>query len=125
MEMPLSEIIDRMSIVKLKIERIGEPYLNKEFENLRNAIEEFKGKNKFPEEQFKNWFDNLYNINEKIWNLEFDIRRGKEGLLGLEEVGRRAIAIRDLNKKRVSIKNEIIERIGSGFKDIKINHASE
>jgi hypothetical protein len=55
-----------------------------------------------------------------MWTLEADLRKGKEGELGLEEVGRRAIAIRDLNKQRVTLKNSI-----SKFKDIKINHVSE
>jgi len=57
--------------------------------------------------------------------LESDIRGGKENLLGLEEVGRRAIMIRDLNKKRVALRNKIIEETGIGFKDVKVNHASE
>ena len=67
----------------------------------------------------------LYEVNGKIWDLEADIRKGKEGELGLEEVGRRAIEIRNLNKTRISIKNEITEVTGSGFKDVKVNHASE
>ena len=120
--MPLPEIIDRMSIVKLKIERIGEPHLKKELEEYKKAIKEFENKDIKIKEK---WFDELYEINRKIWDLEADIRKGKENLLGLEEVGRRAIAIRELNKKRIAIKNQIVEETGSGFKDVKMNHASE
>lgn len=56
----------------------------------------------------------------------FGIRysKGKENLLGLEEVGRRAILIRGKNKIRVGIKNEMVEKYEEGFKDIKMNHAS-
>ena len=57
--------------------------------------------------------------------MESDIRKGKEGELGLEEVGRRAILIRNLNRERVALKNKIIEETGIGFKDVKVNHASE
>jgi hypothetical protein len=45
-------------------------------------------------------------------------------VLGLEEVGRRAIAIRDYNAERIRIKNEIQERFGEGFTEFKANHAS-
>lgn len=122
MEVPPSEIIDRMTIVKLKIERIGEPHLKKEYEAYKKALKEFE---KRGIKIKKEWIKKLYEINKKIWDLEADIRKGKEGILGLEEVGRRALMIRDLNKKRVAIKNKISEETGIGFKDIKINHASE
>ena len=65
----------------------------------------------------------LYDINGQIWDLEADIRNGKEGLLGLEEVGRRALKIRDLNAERIRLKNEIAKEHG-GFVEYKHNHAS-
>ena len=121
MEMPLPEILDRFTIVKLKLERIKDNSIIPEYEAYKEAIESFKDKGfKIKQE----WINELYEYNRKIWDLEFDIRRGKEGELGLEEVGRRAIAIRELNKLRVGIKNKIAEETGSGFKDIKMNHAS-
>jgi len=122
MEMPLPEILDRLSILKLKIERIGEPHLQKELEEYEKALVEFKIKGMFIDE---NWIKDLYKLNGEIWDLESDIRKGKEGELGLEEVGRRAILIRGINNKRVAIKNKIVEETGHGFKDVKMNHASE
>ena len=121
MEMPLSEIIDRFTIVRLKVERIKDPALQKELATYAAAIQEYKHKGVVIDES---WITQLYDINGKIWDLEFDIRRGQEGKLGLEEVGRRAIAIRELNKQRVAIKNNIAEATGLGFKDVKMNHAS-
>jgi hypothetical protein len=72
----------------------------------------------------QDWIDRLYELNGRIWDLEFDIRRGRDGELGLEEIGRRAIAIRGINKERVGVKNEIVVATGRGFRDIKMNHAS-
>ena len=67
--------------------------------------------------------DALYEVNGAIWDLESDIRKGKEGELGLEEVGRRALKIRDLNAKRIQFKNDISERYGEDS-EVKGNHAS-
>lgn len=122
MEMPLSEILDRMSIIKLKIERIGEPHLKAEYEEYKNALIDYEKRGVKID---PNWMLELYEKNSQIWDLESDIRKGKEGEMGLEEVGRRAIAIREINKKRISIKNKIVKETGSGFKDVKMNHASE
>lgn len=66
----------------------------------------------------------LLAVNGEIWALEADIRQGKEGALGLEEVGRRALAIRDLNARRINIKNEITVHTGCGFPERKSDHAS-
>lgn len=122
MEMPLAEVIDRFVIVKLKTERIKTEDKKEEYEHYKKVLEDYKKQGINIKQE---WIDRLYEANGKIWDLEHDIRKGKEGLLGLEEVGRRAIQIREINKTRISIKNEIVEKTGSGFKDIKMNHASE
>ena len=121
MEQPLAEVIDRLTIVKLKMERIKTEDKTKEYEHYLKGIENFKKEGYNIKQE---WIDKLYEANAKIWDLEHDIRKGKDGELGLEEVGRRALQIRDINKIRISIKNEIVEATGSGFKDIKMNHAS-
>ena len=122
MEMPLPELLDRLVIVRLKAERIKEEEKEKELEFYMTELEEYRKKGFIIKDE---WLERLYDVNGKIWDLEADIRKGKEGELGLEEVGRRAILIRNLNKIRISIKNEITEVTGSGFKDVKVNHASQ
>ncbi len=122
MEIPIAELIDRYSIMRLKVERISDSYLNNELEALQHSIDRYKERGILV---MGEWIQKLYEINGKMWDLEHDIRKGKEGELGLEEVGRRALLIRDLNKQRISVKNEITDMTGSGFKDIKMNHASE
>ena len=122
MEMPLPELLDRLVIVRLKAERIGDKEKERELQFYMKELEDYKKKGFAIKDE---WLERLYNINGKIWDLEADIRKGKEGELGLSEVGKRAIEIRNLNKIRISIKNEITEVTGSGFKDIKVNHASQ
>ena len=117
---PLSDIIDRYSIVKLKTENLPE---NKECKKELKALEDEL--THYSNILVPNWIERLYTVNAKIWALEADIRQGKEGLLGLEEVGRRAIKIRDFNGERIKIKNEISKLSQIGFQEIKINHGSE
>jgi len=114
MEMSLGEIADRYSIIKLKSERTDVD-CKEEFDTLKN---ELNG------DEIYAYVDQLYEVNGRIWDLESDIRKGKEGELGLEEVGRRAIMIRDFNKERINIKNTINTIYKTGFIEKKINHAS-
>jgi hypothetical protein len=66
----------------------------------------------------------LFQTNEQIWMLEADIRSGVIPNSELEEIGRRAIKIRDLNKIRVQAKGEIDKMFGV-TPDRKVNHRSE
>jgi hypothetical protein len=116
MKMPISEIADRYSIAILKKERANADNSG-EISELNNEIK------KYP--NIDRYIEKLIEINGKIWDLESDIRKGKEKELGLEEVGRRAIEIRGFNKIRVGYKNEMVNLYGEGFEDIKMNHASE
>jgi len=75
-------------------------------------------------ESIADLIDRLCIANIKISILESDIRQGKENELGLEEVGRRALQIRDINRERVALKNALKEIFQDGFKDIKAKHRS-
>jgi hypothetical protein len=120
MKMPISEILDRYSIAILKKERAN---ANNEIEinDLMSEIENYLIKNN---DLISKYIEKFIIINGMIWDLESDIRQGKEMLLGLEEVGRRAIKIREYNKIRVGYKNDIVNFFGEGYTDIKINHVS-
>ena len=64
----------------------------------------------------------LYDVNRLIWDLEFDIRSGRD--TDLSYIGSKTLEIRNLNRVRIGIKNEIVELSRLGFKDIKMNHLS-
>jgi len=116
MKMPISEIADRYSIALLKKER-ADANNDVEIHTLHKELIQYTDAMSF--------VSKLKDINGKIWDLESDIRKGKEAELGLEEVGRRAIQIREFNKVRVGYKNEMVKIYMEGFEDIKMNHASE
>ena len=127
MEFSTAEINDKMSILRLKIERIGEPHLNKEYEECKNSLEIFKEKGVEIEQD---WFGKLYEVNGKIWDLDFEIRdladKEIEDIDKEESVriGKNALIIMDLMKERIRIKNVITEKTGFGFIEIKTDHAS-
>ena len=116
MKMSLGEIADRYSIVKLKSERT-EVDCAEELQALTEELNKVEG--------LAPYIQQLYEINGRVWDLESDIRKGKEGELGLEEVGRRAIMIRGINGERVAIKNMVNKIYKTGFLETKVNHASE
>jgi len=119
MEVPLSDMIDRYSILLLKKGRLPEDAkLTEEYARFASELGAYSD-----QKYIREHIDLLVAVNGKIWDLESDIRKGKEGTLGLEEVGRRALLIRDLNAERIRLKNRIAERWGE-FKEIKIDHAS-
>jgi hypothetical protein len=120
MKMPIGEILDRYSIAVLKKERANADN-DIELIDLLKEIEDYRQKDS---EFINHKINQLIEINGMIWDLESDIRKGREGELGLEEVGRRAIKIREFNKIRVGYKNDVVEVFGEGYKDIKMNQAS-
>lgn len=129
MKYPLDELLDKKSIIQLKIERIEDfedrERLKKEYTDYSKAIKEFISEGICSNKNIEEWNKSLYETNGKIWDLEANIRKGQIGNLSLEEIGETAIKIREVNGIRVRIKGEIVRTIGEGYADIKINHASE
>ena len=111
MKMPTSEIIDRYTITLLKSERTDED-VNKELDAYKKELPDSNAVQTF--------IDRMYEINGKIWETEGDIRKGVD--MPLEDVGRLAIKVRELNQIRNGIKGEIVDEFAEGFKEIKVNY---
>ena len=115
--MPLSEILDRYTITKLKSERTDE--------DVSDELRTYKREIDNPDyversNQIASFIDRLYGINGQLWDTEKDIRNGVD--IPLKEVGRLALKVRDLNCERNEIKAEIVDAFAEGFKEIKINY---
>ena len=111
MKMPTSEIIDRYTITLLKSERTDED-VSEELEAYKKELPNT--------DSVQTFIDRMYEINGKIWETEGDIRKGVD--MPLEEVGRLAITVRELNQIRNGIKGEIVDEFAEGFKEIQINY---
>ena len=115
--MPLSEILDRYTITKLKSERTNED-VSEELKTYKREIDNLDYVEK--SNHIVSFIDRLYEINGKLWDTEGDIRKGVD--MALEEIGRLALKVRDLNCKRNEIKAEVVDTFSEGFKEIKINY---
>jgi len=117
LKLSIGDVVDRWTIAYLKFYR-GKVDMTAEINEYVDYCEKYN--NKIIAESFAA----LLQHNGDIWSLESDIRLGKENELGLEEVGRRALQIRDHNKLRIEVKNRLNLHFNEGFIETKVNHAS-
>ena len=126
MKMPISEIIDRYTISKLKSERTNEDVSHE----VRSYSEEIS---QYNAEEVTPYVEKMYEINGTLWDYETRMRKLMDSRNGtgpvvdandlpLAEIGKLALLVRDLNGTRNGVKSEIVEKFSEGFKDIKINY---
>lgn len=121
--MPICELCDRLTIAQLKLHRLPDTEIDKA--GLQKQIEYYETGIDANNIKLRDLIFDLYEINGQMWDAEYDIRKGLDDDLGLTEIGRRALKIRDLNRTRVAVKNQITELVDQPeFKDCKMNHAS-
>lgn len=115
---PIIELVDRYSIAMLKF--------HKTQANKEEVVFYDKQLANYDLSVVKEELDELYVIHDKIWSLEAELKSGQEQLLSLEDIGRRAIEIRNWNNRRVALKNTIADKLGQGnLHEIKKDHLSE
>jgi len=118
---PIPEVADRYTIALLKIERLDASEID--VDEMQRQIDYYKEGLDLDNPELADLVDKLYHVNGLMWDAERAIRKGQDEGLGLEEIGTRAIHIRDLNRDRMKVKNDIIDLTGDGFKDAKMNYA--
>jgi len=135
MERDAGDIIDRLTIAKLKKERIGTEENKREYDAFKH--ERFLLITKHPELDWEQIINYMYDLNDFIWVLESGLKSGKEKLPvpeylldeknseGMAKVGLTSMLIRNFNHLRVKFKNLINGMVQEGFQDVKQNHLSE
>lgn len=116
----IGEIVDKLSILSRKI-YFGEENSISEHRYLEQLLTETGLPGKLVTNVIR-----ITQMNIEIWNLEHEMRKVAEGtgIFSLEEVGKRAVKIRDLNRKRIEYKNIINDLVGNQFRETKVNHLS-
>ena len=117
MKFPIIELVDRFCIAQVKQEKT-----NANQEEIAFYKEQLSYYNI---DLVNDELLDLFNVHRTIWALEAELKAGTEHCLELEEIGRRAIVIRDWNNKRVSLKNAMAEKLGCSVREIKLDHLSQ
>jgi len=115
-QFPVIELLDRLTIAKVKHRRMGNELEVEYYQCQANNLNLHK---------VKQQLQDLETIHDTIWELEKELKNGCEQQLSLEEIGRRAIKIRDWNNKRVAIKNQMATILDCPILEIKRDHLSE
>jgi outer membrane usher protein FimD/PapC len=114
---PVIELLDRLAIAEVKFQRTS---ANTE------ELEWYRQQSKsYDMTLVSQQFEQLKIIHNKIWDLESERKAGVEQCLSLEEIGRRAIAIRDFNNQRIRLKNNMAELMLCPVREIKQDHLSQ
>jgi len=114
---PVVELFDRYAIACVKWQRTKAN--RDELEYYQTQVDQYDV------EMIKQPLESLISIHNIIWDLEWQLKQGVEDQLSLEEIGKRAIKIRDYNNKRVAVKNSIAGLLNDPILEIKRDHLSE
>ena len=123
--LPELELIDRLCIARIKHQRINganQDELDWYEDQYQQLIVNLSAEQLL---QLQSDIAEITRIHNKIWDLEWQLKSGVEHLLELDEIGRRAIAIRDWNNKRITFKNSIAELFNLKLREIKTDHLSD
>jgi hypothetical protein len=123
--LPELELVDRLCIARVKYKRTtggNQDELDWYEDRYRELINDLDAEQL---DQLNKDIEEITKIHNQIWNLEWQLKSGVEHLLPLDEIGRRAIAIRDWNNRRISYKNSIAALFGLKMREIKTDHLSD
>jgi hypothetical protein len=117
--LPVLELIDRLCIARVKHARTkGANQV--ELDWYEERLQQLPQSAKLDEV-----IQAMTDIHHAIWDLEWQLKSGVEQMLSLQEIGRRAIAIRDFNNKRIAYKNTVASILNHPVTEIKQDHLAD
>ena len=118
-EVSTGELLDKVSILEIKQEKIKDPeklkFINNEHSILKDQLE----KNVKSDDKLKDLYQALKEINAKLWLIEDDKRQCEKDKDFGEKFIRLSRDVHFLNDDRAKIKLEINNHTGSAIKEIK------
>jgi hypothetical protein len=118
MKFPIIEIVDRYAIAVVKHEKTN-GVNQEELDFYLDQINEVGIDPLDPK------LVELIEHHRYVWSLEDDFKKAKIDNLPLEEIGRRALYIRDIGYRRVDLKNDFAELLNDPVREIKKEHITE
>jgi len=118
-EVSVGELLDKISILEIKKEKIKDPEKLKFISNEHSILKDQLEKNVKSDDKLDKLFEDLKQINAKLWVIEDDKRDCEKN----KDFGDKFIKLsRDvhfLNDERAKIKLEMNNHTGSSIKEIK------
>ena len=118
-EVSVGELLDKISILEIKQDKIKDPeklnFINNEHSILKNQLE----KNVKSDEKLEKLFQDLKDINAKLWVIEDDKRDCEKNKNFGEKFIKLSRDVHFLNDDRAKIKLEMNNHTGSAIKEIK------
>ena len=118
-EVSFGELLDRISILEIKKEKISNPesikFIEKEYLILKDQL----NKNIKSDKKLEEFFNNLKKTNLKLWSIEDDKRMCEKNSDFGEKFIKLSREIHFLNDNRSKVKLEINKYTGSQIREIK------
>ena len=118
-EVSVGELLDKISILEIKQEKIKDPEKLKYINYEHSILEEQLKKNVDINDQLKKLFQSLKDINAKLWSIEDKKRLCEKEKKFDDEFIKLSRNIHFLNDDRSKVKLEINNLTGSSVKEIK------
>ena len=118
-EVSVGELLDKISILKIKQEKIKDPENLKFITDEYNVLKAELDKNIKTDDNLNNLFNSLKEINSKLWVIEDDKRMCEKNKDFGEKFIKLSRDVHFLNDNRAKIKLEINNYTGSKIKEIK------
>ena len=118
-EVSVGELLDKISILEIKQEKIKNAENLKFIKDEYNILKAELDKNVKTDDNLKNLFNSLKEINSKLWVIEDDKRQCEKDKDFGEKFIKLSRDVHFLNDDRAKIKLEINNHTGSAIKEIK------
>ena len=118
-EVSIGELLDKISILEIKQEKIKDLEKLKFINNEHSILKDQLGKNVKSDDKLNNLYQSLKKINAKLWIIEDDKRQCEKDKDFGEKFIKLSRDVHFLNDDRAKIKLEINNHTGSVIKEIK------
>ena len=118
-EVSIGELLDKISILEIKQEKIKDPEKLKFISDEHAVLKDQLNKNVKSNDEIKKLFQSLKEINAKLWVIEDDKRLCEKEKDFTEKFIKLSRDVHFLNDDRAKIKLEINNLTGSKIKEIK------
>ena len=118
-EVSVGELLDKISILEIKKEKIKDPEKLKFISNEHSILKDQVEKNVKSDDKLNQLFQDLKNINTKLWVIEDDKRDCEKNKDFGEKFVKLSRDVHFLNDDRAKIKLEMNNHTGSSIKEIK------